>query len=245
MSGAGETPHILFEDNHLVVAVKLPGILSQADGSASLDMLTLIRRDLKIRYNKPGEVFLGLLHRLDQPVGGLMVFARTSKAAARMSQQIREHRLAKLYLAVVRGLPAPDQGSLADQLEKDPATRNVRVVKDGSGQSARLDYRVLSHQQDLDLSLVAIRLETGRSHQIRVQLASRGWPIVNDFRYGAAAGNKRGVADIALFAAGLGFSHPISREWMQFSAPPPAQAPWNVFDPGDFKDVFAMFAGPE
>ena len=238
-----ETPGIIFEDNHIVVAVKMPGILSQSDGSGTPDMLTLLRQDIKIRHNKPGDVFLGLLHRLDQPVGGLMVFARTSKAAARLSQQIRDHQFAKLYLAVVRGVPAPRQGILLDDLSQDAMTRHVRVVKDGSGQSASLDYQVISQSPDDGWSLVAIRLHTGRGHQIRVQLASRGWPIINDFRYGPVTRNKD-HADIALFAAGLGFRHPISREWLQFSARPPATAPWLAFDPADLDNVFNFLPEP-
>ncbi len=224
-------PVIIFEDNHVIVAVKPPGVLSQADGGPSADMLTLLKDDIKIRFNKPGEVYLGLLHRLDQPVGGLMVFARTSKAAARLSAQIREHQLAKTYLAVVQGLPEPDQGLLEDSLHKDPATRLVAVVAAGQGQDAILTYKVLARRADLGLSLLAIRLQTGRSHQIRVQLASRGWPIVGDRRYGADKHERQtGENNIALFAWQLGFFHPVSKAWLEFSAPPPDGRPWNAFD---------------
>jgi len=234
------TPEIVYEDNHLIVAVKKPGVLSQADSSDSPDMLTLLKQDIKIRYNKPGDVFLGLVHRLDQPVGGLMVFARTSKAASRLSQQVRDHQFAKIYLAVIQGRPVHDRGTLQDDLLQDTATRQVRVVQAGSGQAASLDYQVVSQRPELNLALLAIRLHTGRGHQIRVQLASRGWPIVNDFRYGSGAGNHR-RADIALLAAGLGFLHPVSRQWMQFTASPPQEEPWTAFPEVDFSDVFKYF----
>ena len=234
-------PQIVFEDNHIIVAIKQPGILSQADGGPAADMLTLLKQDIKIRYNKPGDVFLGLLHRLDQPVGGLMVFARTSKAASRLSAQIREQKLAKTYLAVVRGKPEPPQGELNDNLLQDPITRSVRVVADHQGQTASLMYKVLEHQPGLGFSLLAIRLITGRGHQIRVQLASRGWPIINDQRYGPAVKLNGQNTDIALFAAGLGFSHPISREWMEFSAVPPDQMPWTTFEPASLQASFTHF----
>jgi len=236
-------PQIVFEDNHLIVAVKQPGVLSQADGSDSPDMLTLLKQDIKIRYNKPGEVFLGLVHRLDQPVGGLMVFARTSKAASRLSQQVRDHQFAKIYLAVVQGRPIHDRGTLQDNLLQDAATRQVRVVQAGSGQTASLDYYVISQRPEINLALLAIHLHTGRGHQIRVQLASRGWPVVNDYRYGSGAKNDR-KADIALMAAGLGFSHPISRQWMQFSSCPPQNEPWTAFPAVDYSDVFKYFTKP-
>ena len=222
-------PQIIFEDNHLLVVIKPPGVLSQADGSSSPDMLTLLRQDLKIRCNKPGNVYLGLLHRLDQPVSGLMVFARTSKAASRLSGQIRSQRLDKVYLAVVKGHPQPAEGCLEDWLLKDPATRRVQVAAPGEGRAAALDYRVLEYSQTHDASLIKIRLGTGRSHQIRVQLQSRGWPILHDHRYGTQSSDRR--HDIALFAAGLGFEHPVSREWMSFTAAPPDCPPWSWFDP--------------
>jgi 23S rRNA pseudouridine1911/1915/1917 synthase len=244
-AASAATPPIVFEDNHILVAVKRPGILSQADGSTSPDMLTLLKQDVKQRYNKPGDVFLGLLHRLDQPVGGLMVFARTSKAAARLSAQIRGHQLAKFYLAVVQGLPDPPNGQLRDNLQQDPATRQVRVVEEQAGQEAILDYATVEQRPDLGLSLLAIRLQTGRGHQIRVQLASRGWPIVGDRRYGRTTKGQGGpFPDIALFAAGLGFFHPISQEWVTFAAQPPDTHPWAIFTPAARQDPARHFASP-
>lgn len=236
-----ETPVLVFEDNHVLVAIKPPGVLSQADGGASTDMLTLLRQDIKIRHNKPGEVFLGLVHRLDQPVGGLMVFARTSKAAARLSAQVREHRLDKIYLTIVKGRPEPDAGCLEDWLIKDPVTRQVHVAESGTGQHAQLDYRVLSYDPTHDVSLLAVRLGTGRGHQIRVQLQSRGWPILNDHRYGTQPTQSVRRRDIALFAAGLGFEHPVRRDWLSFSAELPAVPPWSWFEPSLTKNAVTLF----
>lgn len=239
MTDTGAAPQIIYEDNHLIVALKLPGVLSQADGGAAPDMLTLLKQDIKIRCRKPGDVFLGLVHRLDQPVGGVMVFARTSKAASRLSAQIREHQLAKYYLAVVKGSPQPPCGELRDQLLQDPDTRQVRVVPAGQGQEACLDYLVIQNRPDLNRSLLAIRLGTGRGHQIRVQLASRHWPICGDRRYGPR--HDDGPVDMALFACLLGFFHPISHEWLEFAALPDGQPPWSDFDPFDVMQLPRIF----
>ena len=249
------TPEILYEDNHLLVAVKPPGVLSQADGSQAPDMLTLLKKYLKDKYQKPGQVFLGLVHRLDRPAGGVMVFARTSKAAARLSQQIRDHQVAKTYLAIIDGVPDHTSGIWRDKLVKDTKTNQVHVNqtnhsnkadkanhseerdKADQGKEAWLRYKVLqtvtkeqvikdwyekeenavekneknaagkneeeiaaneerSNTEKLAinqpfiqrfnqpfLSLIAVRLGSGRGHQIRVQLASRDLPILGDRKY--------------------------------------------------------------
>ncbi|MDW7657406.1 MAG: RluA family pseudouridine synthase [Bacillota bacterium] len=236
-------PQILYEDNHILVAVKKPGLLSQADGSQTLDMLTLLKEDIRQRYQKPGRVFLGLVHRLDQPVGGVMVFARTSKAAGRLSNQIRQHQFEKYYLAVVHGCPEPPSGKLSDCLEKDPARNLVQIVPPGFGKEAWLSYVVVSADAESGLCLLGIRLGTGRPHQIRVQLASRGWPIVGDRRYGlqqqsTSAGK---VSEPALFACALGFSHPTRPEQLFFSAAPPAEPPWNRFPAVDLQKMRSLF----
>ena len=243
---------ILYEDNHLIAAIKPAGILSQADSSGKPDMLTLLKQDIKIRYGKPGQVFLGLVHRLDQPVSGVMVFARTSKAAARLSAQIREHRVAKYYLAVVHGCPIPAVGALLDRLSKNPATGQVRIVNNDEGQAAWLDYRVLEslaeraedqradQGEDRQLTLVAIRLGSGRGHQIRVQLASRGWPIVGDHRYGKLAG-KSEPADPALFACRFSLDHPVSGQRLHLNANPPDTAPWSLFKQVQIEAIDTLF----
>lgn len=235
-------PQILYEDNHVLVAVKKPGMLAQSDGSQTPDMLTLLKEDLRQRYQKPGRVFLGLVHRLDQPVGGVMVFARTSKAAGRLSAQIREHRFEKYYLAVVHGCPEPPGGQLADYLEKDAARNIVRVVPASQGKKAWLSY-VRMETDATGLSLLAIRLGTGRPHQIRVQLASRGWPIVGDRRYGTGdTGLSDGkLSDPALFACALGFCHPTRADPLFFSAAPPDEPPWNRFRPFDLQTIQSLF----
>jgi 23S rRNA pseudouridine1911/1915/1917 synthase len=235
-------PVILYEDNHILVAIKKPGLLSQSDGSQTPDMLTLLKEDIRQRYQKPGRVFLGLVHRLDQPVGGVMVFARTSKAAGRLSAQIREHQFAKYYLAVVHGFPEPPGGRLADYLAKDPARNIVQVVPEGHGKQAWLSYARI--ESDVSgFSLMAIRLGTGRPHQIRVQLASRGWPIVGDRRYGfEEQGTYSGkVSEPALFACALGFSHPTRAEHLFFSASPPDEPPWNCFPGVDLQQIQSLF----
>ncbi len=231
-------PEIVFEDNQILVAIKRPGILSQADGSDTPDMLTLLKADIKVRYNKPGNVFLGLVHRLDQPVGGLMVFARTSKAAARLSEQVRTRKVDKTYLAVLQGHPRDDGGRLEDHLDKNSQTRMVSVVKAPLGKPAVLDYRVIQRMDHPNCTLVAVRLLTGRAHQIRVQFASRGLPLVGDRRYGKAKGQD---PDLALFAAGLGFDHPVSKARLEFAAVPDSIAPWSLFHADDFVDPSSRF----
>ncbi|MBQ9941810.1 MAG: RluA family pseudouridine synthase [Christensenellaceae bacterium] len=206
------TPRILYEDNHLLVAVKPHMLPSQADSSGDEDMLTRLKAYVKEKYNKPGEVYLGLVHRLDRPTGGVMVFARTSKAAARLSQQIRTNQMQKTYLAVVNGRP-PKEGQLEDWLVKDVKTNTVRVGTPAEGKHALLSYRVL--EQQADKSLVEVQLHTGRSHQIRVQFASRGWPLLGDARYGKAEGRH-----LALFAWKLELTHPTKKESMVFTALP-------------------------
>ena len=250
------TPHILYEDNHILVAVKRPGILSQADGSPAPDMLSLLKEDIRQRYQKPGRVFLGLVHRLDQPVGGVMVFARTTKAASRLGAQIREQRFTKYYLAVVQSQPVPPCGRLEDVLVKDHRLNRVSIDPTGSGQKAWLAYAVASVDEPSGLHLLAIRLGTGRPHQIRVQMASRGWPICGDRRYGpdanglrrdpagrdrpTASGNRAGQ-DLALFACTLGFMHPTRQEPLLFSIKPPDESPWNCFPDFDVQSLNQLF----
>lgn len=218
---------ILYEDNHILVAVKPPNILSQGDDTGDEDMLTLLKNDLKERYNKPGNVYLGLVHRLDRPVGGVMVFARTSKAASRLSESIRKGDFSKSYLAVVHGKPEREAGMLTDFLYKDEATNTVSVVPEasGKGKKAVLDYRVKASSGSL--SLVEIDLHTGRSHQIRVQLATAGHPLYGDQKYGGEL-NRPGQ-QLALWSAGLGFPHPTLKQLQHFESLPPDEYPWNLF----------------
>ncbi len=215
---------ILYEDNHLLVVVKPPHIPVQADASGDRDLLTMLKADVKERYHKPGAVYLGLVHRLDRPVGGVMVFARTSKAASRLSAAIREGRMEKRYLCVACG-ECPG-GTLTDWLKKDERTHSSRVTEEGApgAKLARLTYRTLAVQEGL--SLCDVTLLTGRSHQIRVQMAHSGHPLWGDARYNPSA--KPGQ-DIALFCRCLAFPHPVGGREMRFTAGPEGGV-WNLFD---------------
>ncbi len=215
---------VLFEDNHLLIVEKPVNVLSQEDQTGDPDMLTLLKQDLKRRYNKPGNVYLGLVHRLDRPVGGVMVFAKTSKAASRLSDAIRTRSFQKTYMAVLRGLPDKREDRLVHMLRKDTAVNQVAVVQrnDPKGKEAVLDYKVLATSNEL--SLVEIRLHTGRPHQIRVQFAAIGCPLYGDQRYGSKA-NEPGQ-QIALWATSLTFPHPTHKEPVTFTSSPPDDIPW-------------------
>lgn len=218
-------PEILYEDNHIIVAIKSAGVLSQADDTGASDMLTLLKAYIKEKYNKPGNVFLGLVHRLDRPTAGVMVFARTSKAAMRLSDSIKKGQFDKTYLCVVSGAIAPASGKWQDYLRKEENLRKSFVVdKDMSGaKRAELEYSVQAEKENL--SLVQVKLITGRHHQIRVQFASRGFALVGDHKYGSA----RGKSELALFAHRLSFPHPTTKETLVFTAPLPNFYPFNVF----------------
>ena len=214
---------ILYEDNHLLVAVKPFNMPSQADESGDPDMLTCLKAYIKRRYDKPGDVYLGLVHRLDRPAGGVMVFARTSKAAGRLSEQFSHHLQGRHYLLVTRGT-AGGTYSFEDHLRKDP-DGFVRVVsKDAPGAKyARLTSACLASKDDLTLR--DAELFTGRAHQIRVQHASRGCPLYGDARYG---GGKPGQ-QLALWAVSLTLEHPTRHDEMTFACPPPDAFPWSLF----------------
>lgn len=202
-------------DNHLLVAVKPPNVPSQADVSGDMDMLTLMKDYIKEKYQKPGKAYLGLVHRLDRPVGGLMVFARTSKAAARLCGQMRSRSVGKTYLAVVEG-DARDSARLVGT-----------VMQDGRPLDAALSYQCIEKKEGF--CLLRIQLETGRKHQIRIQLSEHKLPIWGDMRYG----HGKPGAQIALYAAGISFVHPTTKQQLAFSAPPPACFPWTCFKTND------------
>ncbi|HHV30749.1 RluA family pseudouridine synthase [Acetivibrio mesophilus] len=219
---------VIFEDNHLLVVKKPVNIPTQKDESNDSDMLTLLKEDIKCRYNKPGNVYLGLVHRLDRPVGGVMVFAKTSKAASRLSDQVRTRQFKKVYLAVVHGILNKSEGRLEDYLLKDTRNNVVSVVKEGTPGSklAILDYKVLGMHNDF--SLIKVNLHTGRSHQIRVQLANAGHPLYGDQKYGQSV-NKPGQ-QIALWSNEIALVHPVLKEEMVFTCETPGSEPWNWFD---------------
>jgi len=209
------TINVLFEDNHLISIIKPNGVPVQKDSSNDDDLQSLLKDYLKKKYSKPGNVFLAIVHRLDRPVGGVMVFAKTSKAASRLSDQIRKGLWKKTYLAIVDGVPEKEEGTLKDYLLKDRDTNTVSVVEKGTQDSkeALLDYKVLKTQGSR--SILEIDLKTGRSHQIRVQLSSRGMPIVNDHRYNPH--HERGK-DIALWSNSLEIVHPVTNKKIFFEA---------------------------
>ena len=216
--------NILYEDNHIIVVVKPPNIPSQGDKTEDEDMLTIIKGYIKEKYNKPGNVYLGLIHRLDRPVGGVMVFAKTSKAAARLSEQVRNKVFKKEYLAIVDGKVQKQKGTLEDYLLKNEKTNTSKVVKEGTKNSkyAKLDYEVLKYNEEINLSLLKILLHTGRHHQIRVQLANFGHSICGDQKYGTRGRGKQ----ISLWAYKLTIEHPITKEKMSFKGLPEEIGPW-------------------
>ena len=218
--------NILYEDNHIIVAVKPPNIPSQGDKTGNVDMLTIIKEYIKEKYNKPGNVYLGLVHRLDRPVGGVMVFAKTSKAAARLSEQVRNKVFKKEYLAIVDGKPKNKINTLEDYLLKNEKTNMSKVVKEGTKNSkyAKLDYELLKHNEEINLSLLKILLYTGRHHQIRVQLANLGHSICGDQKYGTRGRGKQ----ISLWAYKLTIQHPITKEEMSFLGLPEPVGPWVI-----------------
>lgn len=217
---------VLFEDNHIIVVEKKPNIPSQADKTEDEDMLTIVKQYIKEKYNKPGNVYLGLVHRLDRPVGGVMVFAKTSKAASRLSEQVRSKIFKKKYLAVVDGKLEQQLGTLEDYLYKDERLNMSRVVsKDKkNAKLAKLDYKVLKYNEVKNLSLLEIDLHTGRHHQIRVQLANFGHSIFGDQKYGSRGQGKQ----IALWAYELTIEHPITKEKITFKDLPEAIGTWCI-----------------
>jgi len=211
--------NILYEDNHIIVVEKKPNILCQSDYTKDLDLLTMIKNYIKEKYNKPGNVYLGLVHRLDRPVGGIMVFAKTSKAASRLSDVIRKHEMNKEYLLVCKGILA-SKGIFEDYIEKRDA---ISVISDEKhGKYSKLEYEVLEKKNDLNL--VKVNLITGRHHQIRLQFASRNCALYGDQLYGI-----RDKKQIALFAYHLVFKHPVRDEMMDFKLLPKGEV-WSEFD---------------
>ena len=220
--------NVIYEDNHIIVVEKKINIPSQGDKTEDLDMLTIIKSYLKEKYNKPGDVYLGLIHRLDRPVGGVMVFAKTSKAAARLSEQVRVKDFEKRYLVVVDGKMEKNKDTLEDFLLKNEKLNMSKVVKEGTKNSKKaiLDYEVLKYQEDIDLSVLKVNLHTGRHHQIRVQFASRNHSICGDQKYGTRGRGKQ----IALWAYELSILHPITKERMTFKVLPKLEGSWKILE---------------
>jgi 23S rRNA pseudouridine1911/1915/1917 synthase len=221
---------VLYEDNHCLVVNKPAGLLSQGDVTGEPNLLDEARAYLKDKYAKPGNVFVGLVHRLDRPTSGVVVLARTSKAASRLSKQFREGTVEKVYWAVVEGLCEAEEGEWTDTLAKDEERNIVEVVPKGTpgGQEASLAYKVLGRSPRT--TWLEVKPVTGRSHQIRVQLASRGLAIVGDKKYGAWTPLRAldGKPRVALHAHRLTFSHPTGKEAISVSAGAPGDWPWRA-----------------
>lgn len=223
-----EKLNILYEDNQIIVVVKPHNIPSQKDESEDEDMLSLVKEYVKEKYNKPGEAFIGLVHRLDRPTGGIMVFARNSKSASRLSDQIKNNTMKKTYYCVCKGVLKEKEGSLTNYLKKDTKENIVKIVplgEDGA-KKAELRYKVLQTEGDENLCMV--NLITGRSHQIRVQFAGINCPIIGDKKYGK---NLKGTTqNLALWAGRLEFEHPTTKQKMIFVVPPDENnQPWKKF----------------
>lgn len=217
---------VIYEDNHIIVVEKFVNIPSQGDNTGDVDMLSIIKMYLKEKYKKPGEVYLGLVHRLDRPVGGIMVFARTSKAAGRLSEEVRNKTFEKSYLTIVNGKMEENNAQLVDYLWKNPKT-NMSYVVDKNKKMAKqaiLDYEVLKYDPELNLSVLKINLHTGRHHQIRVQLSSRNHSIYGDQKYGGRGHGKQ----ICLWAYELSFTHPTKKEKLVFMDLPEKVGSWKI-----------------
>ena len=219
---------VLYEENHIIVVEKPVNIPSQGDKTGDEDMLSIIKKYLKEKYNKPGEVYLGLVHRLDRPTGGVMVFARTSKAASRLSEQIREKQMHKKYLCIVDGKMENTKGSMKDFLLKNEKTNTSKVVKEGTknAKEAILDYEVVKYNEEINMSVVKVDLHTGRHHQIRVQFSSRGHSLSGDQKYGTRGRGK----GLALWAYSLSFLHPITKERIEFEDYPEVTGSWKILE---------------
>ena len=228
---------ILHEDNHIIVVLKPQNVPSCEDESKDKDMLTVIKEYIKIKNNKPGNVYVGLVHRLDRPTGGVMVFAKSSKAASRLSEQMRTGDFEKKYYTVLVGTPRESKATLTNYMKKNPINNMVYVCPQTveGAKFAELEYRVM--QEIGGYSLTEVKLHTGRTHQIRVQMAHMGTPVFGDMRYGGENAKK---GKLALWATSLSFTHPVSKERLCFKVEPPKDSiPWKAFDTSKAVDIYA------
>ncbi len=226
--------HILYEDNHMIVVEKPVNVPSQSDKTGDRDLLTIVKQYLKEKYQKPGNVYLGLIHRLDRPVGGVMVFAKTSKAAARLSEEIRNKTFQKEYLVITDGKWDKPEGILEDYLWKNERKNMSFVTKEDqkNAKYAKLAYQVLKYDEKTNLSVLKIHLYTGRHHQIRVQLASRGHSIYGDQKYGTRGSGKQ----INLWAYRVILTHPVRKEKMSFQVLPQKVGSWKALEGINLED---------
>lgn len=226
MHSTKDNLEVLFEDNHLLIVNKKSGDIVQGDKTGDKPLSDVVKEYIKEKYNKPGEVFLGVVHRLDRPTSGIIILARTSKALERLNKMLRERTISKTYWAVVKNTPLKEKDSLIHFLKKNPKNNKSTVFtkETDASKKAILHYSVIKKLDNY--SLLEIDLETGRHHQIRAQLAYIGSPIKGDLKYGASRSNKDG--SIHLHARKISFTHPVSKENISILAPIPNEVIWNV-----------------
>jgi len=227
--------NIIFEDKNIIIVEKPSKIPAQSDKTGDEDLMTLLTQELKAKSNNNREVNLGLVHRLDRPVGGVMVFAKTKESNSKLSRQISDRSFNKEYLAIVCGTPEQPSGELRDYLKKLITINMSKVVPEDTknAKEAILEYKVLQtvHTEDFgDLSLLHIKLKTGRHHQIRVQLSNAGFPLWGDNKYNKVFVKMKTWTQIALWAYKISFKHPINNKPMEFSVLPSEEYPWNLFE---------------
>ena len=216
---------VLYEDNHLIAINKKSGDIVQGDKTGDAPLSDFVKAYIKKKYNKPGDVFLGTIHRLDRPTSGIVLYARTSKALSRMNEQFREKLVQKTYWAVVDNAPPNSSGTLDNHLQKNQKQNKSYVTKTDGGKHAVLEYKLIKKLDNF--YHLEIKPKTGRHHQIRVQLSNAGCCIKGDVKYGANRTNKDG--SIHLFARSVSFNHPIKKESMTITANPPIDPLWNEF----------------
>lgn len=228
--------NVLYEDNHILVVVKPQNMPVMADESGDMDLHTLLKNWLKEKYAKSGEAYLGLVHRLDRPTGGVMVFAKTTKAAERLCAAIKEREVEKNYLAVINGKLKSQSGSLVNWLKKNPNTNTVYIATSLTEGAKKAELQYTQLETLGAISLVKVSLQTGRSHQIRVQMAAQNCPLFGDVKYGDKLAKG---SNLALWACELKFTHPTTKDSMVFvSYPPEEKEPWKKFELKKYLESF-------